>query len=79
MRLSNNQPDHIVRYLTLIPLFLLSGEYDYSCTSEGTLDIDRRTGAEAVIMKELGHFPMSENPEKFIGYLLPVLDKIRAS
>ena len=28
-------------------------------------------------MKDLGHFPMSENPEKFIGYLLPVLDKIR--
>jgi len=59
------------------PLYLLTGEYDYSCTSEGTLDIARRTGAEAVIMKELGHFPMSENPEKFIGYLLPVLDKIR--
>ena len=29
-------------------------------------------------MKDLGHFPMSENPEKFIGYLLPVLEKIRA-
>jgi pimeloyl-ACP methyl ester carboxylesterase len=28
-------------------------------------------------MQGLGHFPMSENPEKFISYLLPVLDKIR--
>ena len=28
-------------------------------------------------MKGLGHFPMSEDPEKFIGYLLPVLEKIR--
>ncbi len=28
-------------------------------------------------MKGLGHFPMSEDPETFIGYLLPVLDKIR--
>ena len=27
---------------------------------------------------DLGHFPMSENPEKFIGYLLPVLEEIRA-
>ena len=27
------------------PLYLLTGEYDYSCTSEGTLDIARRTGA----------------------------------
>jgi len=58
-------------------LYLLTGEYDYSCTTEGTLDIARRTGAEAVIMKGLGHFPMSEDPPKFIEYLLPVLEKIR--
>jgi pimeloyl-ACP methyl ester carboxylesterase len=60
------------------PLFLLTGEYDYSCTAEGTLEVAKRTGATATIMKDLGHFPMSENPEKFNGYLLPVLDKIRA-
>ena len=59
------------------PLYLLTGEYDYSCTSEGTLDVAKRTGAEAVIMKGLGHFPMSENPPQFISYLLPVLEKIR--
>jgi pimeloyl-ACP methyl ester carboxylesterase len=29
-------------------------------------------------MRDLGHFPMSENPEKFIGYLLPVLERIRS-
>ena len=29
------------------------------------------------IMKGLGHFPMSEDPPKFISYLLPVLEKIR--
>ena len=28
-------------------------------------------------MQGLGHFPMSEDPEKFISYLLPVLEKIR--
>lgn len=61
------------------PLYLLTGEYDYSCTSEGTLDVAKRTGAEAVIMKGLGHFPMSEDPPKFIEYLLPVLEKIRKS
>ena len=27
-------------------------------------------------MKELGHFPMSENPAKFREYILPVLDRI---
>jgi len=60
-------------------LYLLTGEYDYSCTSEATLEIGKRTGAEAVIMKGLGHFPMSEDPPKFISYLLPVLEKIRGA
>src|SRR4051812_24317683 len=60
------------------PLFLLSGEYDYSCTPEETLAVAASIpGAEATIMKGLGHFPMSENPEVFVGHLLPVLDKIR--
>lgn len=60
------------------PLYLLTGEYDYSCTPEDT----ERTaaaidGAEAVIMKECGHFPMSENPAVFRDYILPVLGEIR--
>ena len=60
------------------PLFLLTGEYDYSCTSEATLDIAKRTGAQTTIVKGLGHFPTSEDPEKFPSYLLPVLEKTRA-
>jgi hypothetical protein len=27
-------------------------------------------------MEGLGHFPMSEDPDKFQSYLLPVLEKI---
>ena len=27
-------------------------------------------------MKEVGHFPMSENPAQFREYILPVLNKI---
>lgn len=61
------------------PLYLLTGEYDYSCTTEATLDVAKRTGAQATIMKGLGHFPMSEDPPKFIEYLLPVLEKIRSA
>ena len=61
------------------PLYLLTGEYDYSCTSEGTLDVARRTGATATIMQGLGHFPMSEDPGRFIAYLLPVLERIRGT
>ncbi|MGE3915289.1 MAG: alpha/beta fold hydrolase [Hyphomicrobiaceae bacterium] len=60
------------------PLYLLTGEYDFSCTPEDT----RRTaasiaGAEVTVMEKLGHFPMSENPDQFRRYILPVLDKIR--
>src|SRR5258708_40007537 len=62
------------------PLFLLSGEYDYSCTPEETLAVAKSVaGSEAAIMKGLGHFPMSENPAEFFKYLLPVLDKIGAT
>jgi pimeloyl-ACP methyl ester carboxylesterase len=59
------------------PLFLLSGEYDYSCTPEETLAVAKSVaGCEATIMKGLGHFPMSENPAEFMKHLLPVLEKI---
>lgn len=61
------------------PLYLLTGEYDYSCTPEDTLrTAEAIAGAKVTIMKELGHFPMSEDPDKFRDYLLPVLEEIRA-
>lgn len=64
----------------LCPLYMLTGEYDFSCTPEDTRrTASRIPGAEVTIMKELGHFPMSENPAQFRGYILPVLDKIRAA
>jgi hypothetical protein len=31
---------------------------------------------EGRIVSGLGHFPMSENPDVFLGHLLPVLEKI---
>lgn len=59
------------------PLYLLTGEYDFSCTPEDT----ERTaaaipGVRVEVMKEVGHFPMSENPAQFRRYLLPVLQEI---
>ena len=60
------------------PLYLLTGEYDFSCTPEDTeRTASRIPGAVVTIMKELGHFPMSENPVQFRRYILPVLEKIR--
>jgi len=38
---------------------------------------ERVKGASFTVMKGLGHFPMSENPEAFLGYLRPVLEEIR--
>ena len=62
------------------PLYLLTGEYDFSCTPDDTRATAARIpGARVTIMKELGHFPMSEHPERFRTYLLPVLEEIRGS
>jgi len=64
---------------SVCPLYLLTGEYDFSCTPEDTLRTARGIdGAEVTVMGEVGHFPMSENPERFRGYILPVLDEIRS-
>lgn len=61
----------------LCPLYLLTGEYDFSCTPEDTIRTAQSIpGAKVTIMNEVGHFPMSENPDKFKSYLLPVLDEI---
>jgi pimeloyl-ACP methyl ester carboxylesterase len=62
------------------PLYLLTGEYDYSCSPQDTLDTAAQIpGAHVRIMRGLGHFPMSEHPQAFIGELLPVLDEILAA
>ncbi len=59
------------------PVVLMTGEYDYSCTPENTRETAARIpGAKAIIMADMGHFPMSENPERFREYLLPVLDEL---
>lgn len=59
------------------PLFLLTGEYDFSCTPEDTLRTAAGIpGTQVTVMRELGHFPMSESPQQFRGYIMPVLDAI---
>ena len=59
------------------PLYLLSGEYDYSCTPQDTQDLGRRiSGAQVTIMEGLGHFPMSEDSQLFLRYLRPVLEQV---
>jgi pimeloyl-ACP methyl ester carboxylesterase len=62
-----------------VAVHILSGEYDTS----GTLELGRAAheaiaGSTWSAMKDVGHFPMSENPDAFIGYLLPMLENIKA-
>jgi pimeloyl-ACP methyl ester carboxylesterase len=62
------------------PLYLLTGEYDFSCTPADTERTAAQIkGARVTIMKEIGHFPMSEHPAQFRTYILPVLEQIRAA
>ena len=62
------------------PLYLLTGEYDFSCTPEDTERTAAKIkGARVTVMREIGHFPMSENPAQFRRYILPVLEEIRAA
>ena len=63
---------------SICPLYLLTGEYDYSASPRDTEAVAALVkGAKMTVMKGLGHFPMSENPEVFLGYLRPVLEEIR--
>jgi pimeloyl-ACP methyl ester carboxylesterase len=46
------------------PVYLLTGEYDCSCTPEASAETARKIpGARFEMMKGLGHFPMTEDPE----------------
>jgi pimeloyl-ACP methyl ester carboxylesterase len=80
-------PDGDMRNVDLAPLaaqtcpvYLLTGEYDVSATPEMTADLARKINARHFeVMRGMGHFPMSENPDAFLGYLRPVLDAIRTS
>lgn len=59
------------------PLFLLTGEYDYSCTAERSAETAAKVpGARFQMMPGLGHFPFAENPGLFASHLLPILQEI---
>lgn len=61
------------------PVYMLTGEYDYSCTPEMSRQTaERIPGARFQEMKRIGHFPMAENPEGFLQYLTPILDELRS-
>jgi pimeloyl-ACP methyl ester carboxylesterase len=57
-----------------VPLFMLTGEYDYSCTVEHSQATAAKIpGARFQAMVGIGHFPFAENPKLFAEYLLAIL------
>lgn len=63
---------------SICPLYLLTGEYDFSCMPDDTVrTAEGIPGADVTIMEQLGHFPMSENPVQFRRYIAPVLAQIQ--
>lgn len=60
------------------PIYLLTGEYDYSSPPEATKRlVDNIPGIQMKVMPGLGHFPMTENPDEFRPYLLRVLSELQ--
>ena len=58
-------------------LYMLTGEYDYSCTVEmSAATAARIPGAIFRAMPGIGHFPFAENPALFADHLIPVLDEL---
>jgi pimeloyl-ACP methyl ester carboxylesterase len=61
------------------PVHIMCGEYDLTCTPEdATRTAAAIPGATLAIMKDLGHFPMSEHPVAFKPYFMEALDKMAA-
>lgn len=57
---------------------MITGEYDYSASPRDTEAAAARIkGARLTVLNGVRHFPMSENPDAFIGYLRPGLEEIR--
>ncbi len=62
------------------PVVMLTGEYDYLTTPQDSArTAERIHNAEFVEMKEIGHFPMSENYPRFRPHLLRALELLRAN
>ena len=58
---------------------ILNGEYDWSGTPTAGAELAALIpGARYKTMQGLGHFPMCENPAKFLAEIRPVLDRILA-
>ncbi|KAF2762050.1 alpha/beta-hydrolase [Pseudovirgaria hyperparasitica] len=64
---------------TKCPVYMLTGEFDWSCTPEMSEATARKIpGAQFKSMEGLGHFPATENPVRFIPYLIDAVSWIQS-
>jgi len=62
-----------------VAVYLLTGEYDWAATPAMSRELaEKIPGASYRTMEGLGHFPMSEDPARFLDYVRPVLQEVRA-
>jgi pimeloyl-ACP methyl ester carboxylesterase len=60
------------------PVYMLTGAYDYSSPPAASRRLcEAIAGARLEVMPDLGHFPMTENPARFLEYATPVLDELQ--
>ncbi|KAK7894234.1 hypothetical protein LTR67_005992 [Exophiala xenobiotica] len=60
------------------PIYFLTGEYDWSTTPEMSQATSKKiSGANFQSMKGLGHFPATEDPQKFVPYLIDAIEWIQ--
>ena len=75
-----NAHDHTAHIDTaLTPLWLLTGNYDYSATPEDSRRVAREVpGAKFIELPGFGHFPMVENAAGLLPFLIQPLGEVRA-
>ncbi|OJD36508.1 alpha beta hydrolase fold family protein [Diplodia corticola] len=60
------------------PVYMLTGEYDWSTTPDvAEATAKEIPGAKHTVMEGLGHFPATENPARFVPYLLEGVEWIQ--
>lgn len=60
------------------PVYMLTGDYDWSTTpAMSQQTCDKISGARFQVMKQLGHFPATENPARFVPYLVEAIEWIQ--
>ena len=71
--------EHIHKISGKVPIYFLTGDYDFACTPEMTERTAEKVKNSECVIFSGGHFPTSEDPDKFKGVVTPVLKKVIAA